>query len=466
MATLLSLPPELFNTVVVEISGRDVMNLRRVCRRTNALSSHQFGLKCLADLSFIWSSYSLQGLLDISRHPLGRYVKRLTFATHFIYAERLTEDPVEQRTARLKSIFEQWEERNRLLVQALHNLQNSGVQPILGVYDVLVPWKSLDNSEGNGNDKQPRKGYGFEKYYHAVESEASYPSFVHTIEYVLKAAQEAGVPLKAFYLHWNERTRHQEDEIRILRDQYLFSQTGKSNSDLEFMATMTRDSTVNIHGPCLTKTITIDTKHRKLELYALHAAPIAYLPYTDANWDYPLLTSLFLRNNLDHYLREIRLSTLETSAKKLIKYLKSQARSLRVLHLEKISMTLFEEMRDPVEGGPDETALNFLLVLKNNLSLEYLRMKKLSDESDRARMIGPQDDTWVGKQEIQDGLQVYIQREEDDEYSVDEDVSDEDEGEWISVHHSEDEDDGQAHDENNEATTQQSAAEEDEGSEA
>ncbi|KEQ71458.1 hypothetical protein M436DRAFT_51348, partial [Aureobasidium namibiae CBS 147.97] len=70
MSTLLSLPPEIFNTIVAEVSGRDVTSIRRVCRRTNALSSHQFGLKCLADLSFIWSSYSLQGLLNLSRHPL------------------------------------------------------------------------------------------------------------------------------------------------------------------------------------------------------------------------------------------------------------------------------------------------------------------------------------------------------------------------------------------------------------
>lgn len=463
MATLLSLPPEIFNTIVADVSGQDVMSVRRVCRRTNALSSHQFGLKCLADLSFIWSSYSLQGLLDLSRHPLGRYVKRLTFATHFIYAERLTEDPVEQRTARLKSIFEQWEERNQLLVQALRNLQNLNVQPILGVYDILVPWIPLDGSHSNDNDEQPRKGYGFEKNYGCVESEASYPSFVHTIEYVLKAAQEASNPLRAFCVHWAGRTRHQDDELRILRDQYLFPQTDKSNSGLEFMASITPHTTLSEENE--TRTMTIDTKHRKLEVCTLPVAGISYpLSYNNTAVDYPLASAILPLNDLDHYFHEIRLSTTYTTVKMLSKFLKSQARSLRVLHLEKVSITLYDEFGDPETA--DETALNFLSMLKNNLSLEYLRMTRLYNELDRARLIGGHDDTWVGRQEIQDGLQMYIQREEDDEYSVDEDVSDEDEGEWISVHHSEDEDDDQAHDGNNEAMTQQLVTREGDGSEA
>ncbi|KEQ63515.1 uncharacterized protein M437DRAFT_47062, partial [Aureobasidium melanogenum CBS 110374] len=70
MPSLLSLPPEIFNAVLDDVSGRDVMNLRLVCRHTSALSLHQFGHKCLTDLSFIWSPYSLQGLLDLSVHPL------------------------------------------------------------------------------------------------------------------------------------------------------------------------------------------------------------------------------------------------------------------------------------------------------------------------------------------------------------------------------------------------------------
>jgi hypothetical protein len=67
-------------------------------------------------------------------------------------------------------------------------------------------------------------------------------------------------------------------------------------------------------------------------------------------------------------------------------------------------------------------------------------MNRVSNSRDQSRLIGGHDDTWTTTEEIQDGLQMYIQREENDEHSVDEEFSDDDEAEWISVHHSEDED--------------------------
>ncbi|KAI4735227.1 hypothetical protein E4T50_14257 [Aureobasidium sp. EXF-12298] len=459
MSSLLSLPPEIFNDIVEEVSDRDVMNIRRVCRRTNALSSHQFGLKCLADLSFIWSSYSLQGLLDLSKHPLGRYVKRLTFATHFIYAERLTEDPVEQRTARLKSMFEQWEERNELLVRALENLHKLAVKPVLGVYDLLVPWIPLDNSDSD--DRPPRKGYGCEKYYGStVEPDGPRAPFVHTTEYVLKAAQLAGLALKAFHIHWDKDTKHDEDELRVLHEQHLLSAPGKLKPDFELLSTR-ECRNYEVPVPNFTRRVTIDTKHQKLELYTVRVKGVGLSehPRTSFYWHLPVLTSILVSGNVDHCFREIRLALLSTTIEDLTTFLATQAKTLRVLHLEAIVIPLYDETLDP-ETDPDEAALNLLLMLKNDLSLEYLRMTRLSDECDRSRLIGGHDDAWVGKQEIQDGLQMYIQREEDEEYSVDEDaVGDDDEGEWISVHHSEDEDENGAesdtlHDENNETTTQ------------
>lgn len=464
MSSLLSLPPEICNTIFEEVSARDVINLRRVCRRTNALSSHQFGLKCLADLSFIWSSYSLQGLLDISTHPLGRYVKRLTFATHFIYSERLTEDPVEQRKARLQDIFVQWDERNKSLVRALENLQRLGVRPILGVYDILIPWMSLDDSDSYSNDRQLRKGYGYEEFYGALTTtEISYPPFTHTIEYVLKAAQQAKLPIKAFHIHWNQHAKHEQDELRVLSEQHLFSEPGKLNSGFELLVNLEHFKQFELRIPDHTIKVMIDTGRQKFELRVIHAKAIGVaqhpiLPVID--WIRLPLKTLLPFMDVGHCFREIRLASMHMSAGFLIDFLTKQARTLRVLHLESIIMPLYDESLD-VGIHVDDVAQSFLSKLKNSLSLEYLRMSRLCDVDDRSRLIGGHDDTWVGKQAVQDGLQIYIQREEDGEYSVDEEVSDDDEGEWISVHHSEDEDEGEVwpntlHHGNNEGPTQQS----------
>ncbi|CAD0110430.1 unnamed protein product [Aureobasidium uvarum] len=405
--SLLSLPPEIFNAVLDGVSGRDAMNLRLVCQRTSALSSHQFGLKCLTDLSFIWSPYSLQGLLDLSAHPLGRYIKRLTFSTHFIYAEEFTEDPVEQRNARLETTFDQWEERSVPLVRALENFREANVHPILGSYDYQVPWLPLDNSNNDINaSNPPRKGYGFENYYGTTKLETRHATFMHTNQYILKAAQQAKFTVKAFHTNWNSQSLHQEDDIRFMQHQLLVSQPdGNIKPDFELLAT-------------------------------------------------------FLDPEMCHCFGEIRIMLCDVGTEFLTAFLANQAKSLRVLHLEHITMDLWDEaMGEDQDLDNGAMALNFLTMLKNDLSLEYLKLSRLSNARDRSRLIGGHDDTWTSREEIQDGLQMYIQREEDDEHSVDEEwLDDDDEGEWISVHHSEDEDEeevwpGILQDGNNETTT-------------
>ncbi|KAH0415139.1 hypothetical protein KCU90_g14975, partial [Aureobasidium melanogenum] len=471
MPSLLSLPPELFSAVLDDVSGRDVMNLRLVCRHTSALSNHHFGLKCLTDLSFIWSPYSLQGLLDISVHPLGRYIKRLSFATNFIYAENLTEDPDEQREARLKNTFEQWEERNELVAQALKNLQKLGVQPILGVFD--VPWDFSD-SRNDSRRSTRRYGYGYERFYGAARLDVtndedpsgtidnSHPVFTHAVEYVLKAAQQAKLPVRAFHVHREEGARHNKDDLRVFREQYL--RPGEFNPDFEL--------TITVFVPALEETLdytaknVFDTKRLRYEFCTLPVEGTAWSTQSRADLSYhgvalhPLLDSSPEDN--DHCFREISISFCDAPFDSLAEFLLSQSKTLRVLHLEHIAMLYLEDDADDV--------VDFLRMLKNLLSLDYLRMARLSSKDDRSRLIGGHDDTWTSREEIQEGLQMYIQREENDEHSVDEEWNDDNEGEWISVHHSDNEDEeevwpGTSQNEDG-VTTEQPAAEEEEGAEA
>ncbi|KAG9650495.1 hypothetical protein KCU95_g16029, partial [Aureobasidium melanogenum] len=441
MPSLLSLPPELFSAVLDDVSGRDVMNLRLVCRHTSALSFHQFGLKCLTDLSFIWSLYSLQGLIDLSVHPLGRYIKRLSFATNFIYAEKLTEDPDEQREARLKNTFEQWEERNGLVAQALANLQKLGVQPILGVFD--VPWDSSD-SRNDSRRSTRRYGYGYEKFYGAAKLDVSryedpfgmvdnsHPVFAHAVEYVLKAAQQAKLPVRAFHVHVEEGTRHNKDDLRVLQEQYF--RPGEFSPDFEL--TITVLCSAFEEKPGYTAKNLFDTKRLRYEFCTLPVEGTAWSTQSRADFDYHGIARHAPRDHspeaMDHCFREIRIAFCEGPLDALAEFLLSQARTLRVLHLEHIAMLYLEDDSDDV--------LDFLRMLKNLLSLEYLKMARLSSKDDRSRLIGGHDDTWTSREEIQEGLQMYIQREENDEHSVDEEWGDDDEGEWIVVHHSENED--------------------------
>lgn len=471
MASLLSLPPEIFSAVLDDVPGHDLINLRLVCRHTSAQSSHHFGLKCLKDLSFIWSPYSLQELLDLSKHPFGRYVKRLNFATHFIYTEKLTGDPDEQRDARMRGIFEQWDKRNEMLLQALKNLRKLGVEPVFGVFD--VPWNLLDTRDDSKSDVR-RYGYGYEKFYGAARSDGLYgesigtaeprPPFVHAIEYVLEAAQQAELPVKAFHIHREIGTQHKQDELQMLREQYLLAKPGELRPDFEITATVLFFEAKN--EPGYISKVYIDTKRLRYEYCTSPSENVAWSTQSRANFDW-YGTSLHPpleqgRRDMNHCFREISITMCDASLELLSDFLLSQRKSLRILHLEHITMRNFLDNSDEV--------VQFFQMLKNRLSLEYLKMARLSSKDDRSRLIGGHDDTWTTREEIREGLEMYIEREENDEHSVDEGWSDDDEGEWISVHHSENEDDeevwpGTSHNEDG-ITTEQPDAEEEEDSEA
>lgn len=473
MPSLLSLPPEIFDSVLDDVSGRDLINLRLVCRQISALSSNRFGLECLKDLSFIWTPYSLQGFLDLSKHPLGRYVKHLSFATNFVYADKLTENPDEQREARLKNLSEQWDERNELVVQALKNLQKLDVQPTLGVFD--VPWNLLNVRNDSTTDGR-RYGYGYEKFYGATRLSGLYkesirkeprPPSVHAIEYVLKAAQQAQLPVRAFRIHRETGTQHKQDELRILQQQYLISKPGKLRPDFEITATVFFLEAENESG--FTSKISIDTKRLRYEYCTCLSEGVAETTQSRANFDWygtslhpPIDPGPPRPGHMDHCFQEIIITFCDASLDSLRDFLLSQARTLRVLHLEQITMRNLDDDSDEV--------LEFLRLLKNDLSLEYLQMARLSSKDDRSRLIGGHDDTWTSREQIQEGLQMYIEREENDEHSVDEEWNDDDEGEWISVHHSENEDEEEVWpgDSWNEGrgTTEQPGAEEGAGSEA
>ncbi|KAG9832465.1 hypothetical protein KCU98_g11041, partial [Aureobasidium melanogenum] len=322
MPSLLSLPPELFSAVLDDVSGRDVMNLRLVCRHTSALSFHQFGLK---------------------------------------------------------------------------------------------------------------------------------------------AAQQAKLPVRAFHVHVEEGTRHNKDDLRVLQEQYF--RPGEFSPDFEL--TITVLCSAFEEKPGYTAKNLFDTKRLRYEFCTLPVEGTAWSTQSRADFDYHGIARHAPRDHspeaMDHCFREIRIAFCEGPLDALAEFLLSQARTLRVLHLEHIAMLYLEDDSDDV--------LDFLRMLKNLLSLEYLKMARLSSKDDRSRLIGGHDDTWTSREEIQEGLQMYIQREENDEHSVDEEWGDDDEGEWIVVHHSENEDEeeevwpGTSQNEDGVAT-EQPGAEQGEGPEA
>ncbi|KEQ83414.1 hypothetical protein M438DRAFT_346369 [Aureobasidium pullulans EXF-150] len=437
MASLLSLPPEIFEAVLEDVDGDDVLNLRRVNRRISALSTHQFGLKCLADLSFLCHQVSLKGLLELVAHPLGRYIKRLTFSTHVDWPfQGPLVDKIERERPR---VLDTWDfgKSSSPLTQALRTLDGLGIRPILGIYDPLVPWIALDDTRSG----RERKGYGFDKFYGDMQVKPTMRTWaLMTVRAVLDAVEQAGFPLREFHAHLDSHRRSEDgldtDLFDFLKYRFITPAFREPDLDLEVVYnSFNRQANLNFQ-------INIDTKSQKYEYLTL--------PNPERDWLRHPRMSLVQReglvpsiSNMPHKFHQLRLALVDTSFRFLTELLGSQADTLRILHLEYVTINLFDEEEDDDNlwaADPDATGLNVLLFLRDELDLDYLRMNRVSNSRDQSRLIGGHDDTWTTTEEIQDGLQMYIQREENDEHSVDEEFSDDDEAEWISVHHSEDED--------------------------
>ncbi|TIA32864.1 hypothetical protein D6C78_07945 [Aureobasidium pullulans] len=437
MASLLSLPPEIFEAVLEDVDGDDVLNLRRVNRRISALSTHQFGLKCLADLSFLCHQDSLKGLLELVAHPLGRYIKRLTFSTHVDWPfQGPLVDKIERERPR---VLDTWDfgKSSSPLTQALRTLDGLGIRPILGIYDPLVPWIALDDTRSG----RERKGYGFDKFYGDIQVKPTMRTWaLMTVRAVLDAVEQAGFPLREFHAHLDSHRRSEDgldtDLFDFLKYRFITPAVREPDLDLEVVYnSFNRQANLNFQ-------INIDTKSQKYEYLTL--------PNPERDWLRHPRMSLVQReglvpsiSNMPHSFHQLRLALVDTSFRFLTELLGSQADTLRILHLEYVTINLFDEEEDDDNLGaadPDATGLNVLLFLRDELDLDYLRINRVSNSRDQSRLIGGHDDTWTTTEEIQDGLQMYIQREENDEHSVDEEFSDDDEAEWISVHHSEDED--------------------------
>ncbi|THY18689.1 hypothetical protein D6D00_08004 [Aureobasidium pullulans] len=437
MASLLSLPPEIFEAVLEDVDGDDVLSLRRVNRRISALSTHQFGLKCLADLSFLCHQDSLKGLLELVAHPLGRYIKRLTFSTHVDWPfHGPLVDKIERERPR---VLDTWDfgKSSSPLAQALRTLDGLGIRPILGIYDPLVPWIALDDTRSG----RERKGYGFDKFYGDIQVKPTMRTWaLMAVRAVLDAVEQAGFPLREFHAHLDSHRRSEDgldtDLFDFLKYRFITPAFREPDLDLEVVYnSFNRQANLNFQ-------INIDTKSQKYEYLTL--------PNPERDWLRHPRMSLVQReglvpsiSNMPHNFHQLRLALIDTSFRFLTELLGSQADTLRILHLEYVTINLFDEEEDDDNLGaadPDATGLNVLLFLRDELDLDYLRMNRVSNSRDQSRLIGGHDDTWTTTEEIQDGLQMYIQREENDEHSVDEEFSDDDEAEWISVHHSEDED--------------------------
>lgn len=84
----LTLPNELLTNIADYVSPKDLPNFRLTCKTLANIAAKQFGQKRLAHRRFIFTKYSLQGLIDMTGHSVfGPCIKSIMFGT-----DRLTNE--------------------------------------------------------------------------------------------------------------------------------------------------------------------------------------------------------------------------------------------------------------------------------------------------------------------------------------------------------------------------------------
>ncbi|THY24932.1 hypothetical protein D6D01_05261 [Aureobasidium pullulans] len=149
----LTLPDELLSTISDAIDPEDLPNFRLTCKTLNDVSGKTFGEKRLAHRRFIFTEFSMQGLVDLTAHPVfGPCVKEIMFGTHRVtnnlhtLLNRIEKSGItdnDKAMEVLRLFDENWTRRSDfeirrlepMLSKALCNLQKWGSGVILGVFD-------------------------------------------------------------------------------------------------------------------------------------------------------------------------------------------------------------------------------------------------------------------------------------------------------------------------------------------
>jgi hypothetical protein len=178
-----ALPLEVWGMIGTEADPNDLANLRLASKDMNAVATRPFGLSRLAHRRFIVSPYSLQGLVELTAHPvLGPCVESISLGTY-----RMNEDyagfPVilydsDTKNAAFEAAVVQCDFDKRggasnALIKALTNLKHRNIRVGLGIHDDLV-----DDHNPRSDDLTPhdpewtptvrrivRRAYGFVRLY-------------------------------------------------------------------------------------------------------------------------------------------------------------------------------------------------------------------------------------------------------------------------------------------------------------
>ncbi|KAH0362447.1 hypothetical protein KCU65_g8036, partial [Aureobasidium melanogenum] len=367
MATSISsLPPEIILLIAAAVDPDDLASLRLVSKQWHDISTKLFGLAELRHPRFIISPYSLQGLVDLTAHPvLGPCVQSIEIGTYrmkkyFVNTQPRLEASQANTAALTQFPFEVTGLHVVLLTKALANLHRHGIVPTIGLFEDVV-------AAGPG-EKCLRRGYGYDELYGSVNLlEYGDSRAAQTLIALIKAHNGSGCPISGISvdLQWNSLARqaiNRHPGLQQLLKNLLVSSSGELQPGWNLTVTLTERNT-----PTGSHTLKIHDQDKSLSLnfISIEEYECTEIPQLDQGTYGSLINTIY-----HQHFEQISLEhcSIDTSVFGL---LKAHAKTLR--HLS-ISSCIFYD--DEIQDG-----INLLTTIGHDLALESLVLVDLSYEN-------------------------------------------------------------------------------------
>lgn len=380
--------------IAAAVDATDLANVRLASKQLCDASTRLFGLARLRHRRFVVSQHSLQGLVDLTAHPiLGCCVESLSIGTYRMKKHHINTEPCSNgshaNAAALKQFpFEQTGQHCVLLSKALMNLKQHGVVPFVGVFEDVI-------CMGLGNDFY-RQGYGYDELYGPISLQATASSrTTQTITALIEASNAVNCPVNrlAIDLQWTTFepqavSRHPglDTQLRSL----LINDSGAIKPGVDLVFKLTSGQTdYDIH------TLELREADQSLSLFGISVEEFdgADAPQLDEQTYGSLARALYIER-----FEKLSLKSCEVD-KTFIKLLRAHSNTLR--HLD-ISCTTFFDYEE-------EEGIRFLTAIKDLPTLKLLRLHNLYFESVSgavAMVNGPE--TWSGSNNVVAALDELI----------------------------------------------------------
>ncbi|KAH0150151.1 hypothetical protein KCU67_g10781, partial [Aureobasidium melanogenum] len=352
--------------IAAAVDSGDLASLRLVSKQWCDISTKPFGIAKLRHPRFIVSPYSLQGLVDLTAHPiLGPCVQSIEIGTYrmkkyFVNTQPRREASQANIAALTQFPFEVTGLHTILLAKALANLKRHGVVPTIGLFEDVV-------CAGPG-DKSLRRGYGYDELYGSVNiHEYGDSRAAQTLIALVTARSSSGCPISGISvdIQWNSLARQaigRHPGLQQLLRNLLVSSSGELQSGWDLTLTFTeRNVTAGSH----TLKVRDQDKSLSLDFISIEEYEGTEIPQLDQGTYGSLVNAIYHQ----HFQKiSFKHCSIDTSVFSL---LRAHSKSLR--HLS-ISSSIFYD--DEIQDG-----INLLTTIGHDLALESLVLVDLSYEN-------------------------------------------------------------------------------------